>query len=69
MVSFLTLMDANQLSLAEQKQVYETIKDDYEKLLKVFDRTKRGSDLSDIDLDAYNMIKFFLAYFNDFLFF
>jgi hypothetical protein len=52
MKSFITLMNANQLSLAEQKQVYETIKDDYEKLLKVFDRTKRGSDFSDIDFDA-----------------
>jgi hypothetical protein len=40
-------MDANQLSLAEQRQVYETIKQDYEKLLKIFDEYKR-----DIDLDA-----------------
>jgi hypothetical protein len=45
-------MDVNQLSLAEQKQVYESIKEDYEKLLKTFDRTKRSSDLSDIDLDG-----------------
>ena len=52
MKSFLTLMDANQLSLAEQKQVYESIKEDYENLLKVFDRTKHGSDLIDIDVDA-----------------
>ncbi|UJR31845.1 hypothetical protein I4U23_019321 [Adineta vaga] len=52
MKSFLTLMDANQLSLAEQKQVYDTIKEDYEKLLKVFDRSKRGSDFSDVDFDA-----------------
>lgn len=45
-------MDANQLSLSEQQQVYESIKDDYEKLLKTLDRTKRGSDLSDVDLDG-----------------
>jgi hypothetical protein len=38
-------MDANQLSLAEQKQVYETIKEDYEKLLKTFNQTTNGSDL------------------------
>ncbi|CAF3668398.1 unnamed protein product [Rotaria sordida] len=52
MKSFLTLMDANQLSLAEQKQVYENIKDDYEKLLKTFDQTKHSNDLHDIDFDA-----------------
>ncbi|CAF0915074.1 unnamed protein product [Adineta steineri] len=52
MKSFITLMDANQLSLSEQKQVYDTIKDDYEKLLKVFDRSKNGTDFSDIDFDA-----------------
>ncbi|CAF2761299.1 unnamed protein product [Rotaria sp. Silwood2] len=52
MKSFLTLMDANQLSLAEQKQVYENIKEDYEKLLKTFDQTKHSSDLTDIDFDA-----------------
>lgn len=52
MKSFLTLMNANQLSLAEQKQVYDTIKDDYEKLLKAFDRSKHGNDFSDVDFDA-----------------
>ncbi|CAF1536499.1 unnamed protein product [Adineta ricciae] len=52
MKSFLTLMNANQLSLAEQKQVYDTIKDDYEKLLKAFDRSKQGNDFSDVDFDA-----------------
>ena len=40
-------MNANQLSLAEQKQVYETIKEDYEKLLKVVERKKN----TDVDLD------------------
>ncbi len=40
-------MDENQLSLAEQKQVYEQIKQDYEKLIKEFDQNKR-----DIDLDT-----------------
>ena len=34
MKTFLTLMDANQLSLAEQKQCYQTIKQDYERLLQ-----------------------------------
>ncbi|CAF3740085.1 unnamed protein product [Rotaria sp. Silwood1] len=52
MKSFITLMDANQLSLAEQKQVYENIKEDYEKLLKTFDQTKHNNDLNDIDFDA-----------------
>lgn len=52
MKSFLTLMDANQLSLAEQQQVYESIKDDYEKLLKTLDRTKQGSDFNDVDFDG-----------------
>lgn len=46
-------MDANQLSLAEQQQVYESIKDDYEKLLKTLEEKKRSSDFSDIDLDGY----------------
>ncbi len=45
MKSFLTLMDANQLSLAEQKQVYETIKEDYEKLIQVFDHNKSDLDV------------------------
>ena len=52
MKSFLTLMDANQLSLAEQKQVYESIKEDYEKLVKVFDARHLSDDLADVDLDA-----------------
>lgn len=39
-------MDANQLSLAEQKQVYETIKEDYEKLLKTVDKKQHGNDLN-----------------------
>ncbi len=37
MKSFLTLMDENQLSLSEQKQVYENIKQDYENLMKKID--------------------------------
>ncbi|CAF1963921.1 unnamed protein product [Rotaria magnacalcarata] len=52
MKSFITLMDANQLSLAEQKQVYENIKEDYEKLLKAYDVSKNSNDLTDIDFDA-----------------
>ena len=52
MKSFLTLMDANQLSLAEQRQVYETIKDDYEKLVEAFERKRSPNDRMDLDLDA-----------------
>ena len=37
MKSFLTLMDENQLSLSEQKQVYENMKQDYENLMKKID--------------------------------
>jgi hypothetical protein len=33
-------MDANQLSLVEQKQVYESIKQDYERLIHAFNQTK-----------------------------
>ena len=52
MKSFLTLMDQDQLSLAEQKQVYENIKYDYEKLIKTLDRKRHEGDIRDIDLDA-----------------
>jgi hypothetical protein len=44
MKSFLTLMDENQLSSTEQKQVYENIKQDYENLMKIIDRKKSGED-------------------------
>lgn len=37
-------MDANQLSLAEQKQVYESIKQDYERLLHAFNQAKSTDD-------------------------
>lgn len=33
-------MDANQLSLAEQKQVYESIRQDYQRLLDAFDQNR-----------------------------
>jgi hypothetical protein len=39
------LMDESQLNLAEQKEVYEKIKQDYEKLIKDFDQNKLGVDL------------------------
>ncbi len=52
MKSFLTLMDANQLSLAEQRQVYENIKEDYEKLLRTVDHAKHNGDFTDLDCDA-----------------
>ncbi len=47
MKTFLTLMDTNQLSLVEQKQVYESIREDYEKLLKSYVQNKH-----DLDSDA-----------------
>lgn len=53
MKAFMTLMDANQLSLAEQQQVYESIKDDYEKLLKTLEQKKRTNDFNDLDVDGY----------------
>ena len=37
-------MDTNQLSLAEQKQVYESIKQDYERLLHAFNQAKSTDD-------------------------
>ncbi|CAF1154764.1 unnamed protein product [Rotaria sordida] len=53
MKSFLTLMDADQLSLAEQKQVYDNIKQDYEKLIQTLDRKKYDDDdLHNINLDG-----------------
>lgn len=45
-------MEENQLSFAEQQQVYQSIKNDYEKLLKTLEEKKRGSDLSDLDFDG-----------------
>jgi alpha-mannosidase len=45
MKSFLVLLDENQLSLSEQKQVYEKIKEDYERLMKEIDQNKRDTDL------------------------
>ena len=46
-------MDENQLSLAEQKQVYENIKDDYQKLLRIVEQKREFSLPTDIDLDAW----------------
>ncbi|UJR14864.1 hypothetical protein I4U23_001849 [Adineta vaga] len=52
MKSFLTLMDANQVNEAEQKQVYENIKQDYEKLIQTLERKKQNSNLNDVDPDG-----------------
>ncbi|CAF4746158.1 unnamed protein product, partial [Rotaria sp. Silwood1] len=52
MKSFLTLMHKDQLSLSEQKQVYDNIKNDYEKLVKTLDKKKYDGDLHDIDLNT-----------------
>jgi hypothetical protein len=40
-------MDTNQLSSAEQQQVYESIRQDYEKLLKSYEQNEH-----DLDFDA-----------------
>lgn len=45
-------MNENHLSLAEQRQVYETIKEDYEKLVDSFERKSSSKDRTDLDLDA-----------------
>jgi hypothetical protein len=37
-------MDTNQLSVAEQQQVYENIRQDYEKLLKSYERNEHDLD-------------------------
>ncbi|CAF3870871.1 unnamed protein product [Rotaria magnacalcarata] len=52
MKSFLTLMTTDQLSLAEQKQVYENIKQDYEKLVRTLDKQKYGNNYRNIGLDG-----------------
>lgn len=45
MKTFLTLMDANQLSLVEQKQAYETIRHDYQRLLQAYnERTNENEN-------------------------
>ena len=46
MKTFLTLMDANQLSCTEQKQVYENIKQDYEKLAQLIEQDHDNLDLN-----------------------
>ena len=38
-------MNENQLNLAEQKQVYENIRQDYERLLKDFEQKKQNGRL------------------------
>ncbi len=41
MHSFITLMNEDQLSIPEQRQVYVSIKQDYERLLKDYSVTKQ----------------------------
>lgn len=53
MQSFLTLMNENQLSLAEQRQVYENIKQDYNKLLRNIEEKRNSINPNDIDLDGF----------------
>lgn len=42
MQSFLTLVNENQLSKTEQRQVYDSIKNDYENLLKNYEEVKKN---------------------------
>jgi hypothetical protein len=51
MKSFLTLMDANQVNEAEQKQAYENIKQDYKKLIRTLEQKKQDGGLPAVDLD------------------
>ena len=57
MQSFITLMDEKQLSVAEQRQVYDSIKKDYETLLKTYSEAKKndpnGYLPNELDLDMY----------------
>ncbi|CAF3687443.1 unnamed protein product [Adineta steineri] len=52
MKSFLTLMNQNQISVDEQKQAYENIKQNYDKLIKTLEQKKQDGILKDIDLDV-----------------
>lgn len=52
MKSFLTLMNADQLSLSEQKQVYDNIKEDYEKLVATLNSRNHNDPLGDTNLDG-----------------
>lgn len=45
-------METDQLSLAEQKQVYENIKQDYEKLVRTLDKKKLDDSFRHINLDG-----------------
>ena len=55
MQSFITLMDEKQLSVVEQRQVYDSIKNDYETLLKTYSQAKKndpnGFLPNELDLD------------------
>lgn len=51
MHSFITLMNENQLSESEQKQVYESIKNDYKNLLKNYEQVKLNDMNQDVDMD------------------
>ena len=53
MQSFITLLDENQLTKDEQKQVFESIKNDYENLAKNYEDAKQNdaNDLMRNDLD------------------
>jgi hypothetical protein len=50
-------MDEKQLSVAEQRQVYDSIKNDYENLLKTYAHAKKndpnGFLPNELDLDMY----------------
>ncbi len=56
MQSFITLMNEKQLSIVEQRQVYDSIKKDYEDLISAYEDAKElqsGSLPNEIDLDMW----------------
>ena len=59
MYTFLTLMNANQLTKSEQKQAYDGIKTEYKNLLRNYDEMKRndssGVIQDELDMDMYEL--------------
>ena len=59
MQSFITLMDEKQLSVTEQRQVYDSIKKDYENLINNYKEAKKhdpnGFLPNELDLDMYDI--------------
>ena len=55
MQSFITLMNENQLNRGEQRQVYDSIKSDYESLIKNYQQVKKNDSTgmlpNELDMD------------------